>query len=375
MSDFQKLNQNHSNDARLIQKPEIIAEIGSNHYTRTAVAERLIAAIAASGADTCKTQIIFADEILHARSAPFRIDDRLVDVYQRFKALQQPLSFYRTIKAICDAHSLRFLVSVFGEKSLRYALALGCKRIKIASPEINHLPLLRACAAHGCTLILSCGVSHVADIERALSIVDRKRCALLHCVSTYPTPVTEYNVRTIDSLRALFGVPVGISDHTRHPLSVPLASLLTDAAIIEKHVILTPDSAALDHAVSITVSELRQMCAAINDLVGVDKQRAYHMLEKQIGVRQLATILGDGIKRLAPSEAQRYATTNRSIRASSDITRGDILSSKNCAILRGESLGGGLHPQYWEVVLGAVAQNDIKAGRGICFEDIIARPH
>ena len=350
--------------------PEIIAEIGSAHHGNIDHARRLVAAVADAGADCCKTQIIFAHEIIHQRTDAVVNNHTPVDLYARLKSLERPYSFYKNIRQFCDNANIAFLPSVFGDKSLAIAMELRCARIKIASAELNHCPLLRAVARATCDVILSTGVSTLADIEMALDIIPVRRCALLHCVTAYPAPTHEYNLRLINTLGAIFGAPVGVSDHSPDPYLVPLLATVLRAAIIEKHIVLERSATDLDDCVAIVPKQLRELCVRAHHAAR-HPEDAMQALREQYSEPEIAATLGDGIKRCAPSEQRNYETTNRSIRALTTIRAGDRLSTQNCAILRGETLGGGLSPYLWSAIEGAIAGYTIEAGYGIQWEHLL----
>lgn len=362
-----------AHDSGVAKKTTVVAEIGTAHGGDIAHAERLIAAIAKAGADAIKTQIVFADEIVHP-AAMVRIGGASpVSIHQQFSELERPLSFYRQLTEICHRYNTPFFASVFGERSLQYAIDIGCPQIKIASPELNHIPLLELVARTHLPVILSSGVSLLADIEYALDIIGKQHTTLLHCVTSYPANPTDYNLRILPHYTALFSVPVGVSDHSIDPLLVPLISVKQGGVMIEKHVHLSDSPRHLDAAIAITPEQLRAMTKAVAHIGTLSRADQTRYLTRQYPPQLIAAVEGGGGKRLAATETPLYPTTNRSIRATAHISRGDRLTDENCAILRGESLGGGLPPNLWARIRGARAQSPIPAGRGVTMGAIIAR--
>lgn len=359
---------------------EVVAEIGSAHGGDLDRAARLIAEIAAAGADAVKTQIIIADEITHP-AATAQIDGVTVRIHQRFRELERPLRFYQQLKRYCDQQHIEFFASVFGVKSLQYAVDLGCTRIKIASPELNHLPLLAHVAATELPVVLSSGVSRLADIEDALEVfTHRERVTLLHCVTSYPADPSDYHLQLLPHYAALFSVAVGVSDHSVDPLVVPLAAVAQGGGMIEKHVQLPDAHDHLDAAVAITPAELADLTRAVAELAAAPLPARAPLIRERYAarcsLRQIAAATnGTGRESgMAAAERPLYLTTNRSIRARRNIVRGELLDAENCAILRGESLGGGLHPRFWHVVIGARAQCAIVAGAGVELSALIPAP-
>jgi sialic acid synthase SpsE len=297
----------------------IVAEAGSAHRGEVSRAFELIDAAGKAGADCVKFQVIFADEIVHPRTGSIELPGGRTPIYQRFRELERDSSFYARLKEYTEKRGLLFLCSAFGLRSARLLRDLGVRAVKVASPELNHFSLLRELAGYDLPLIVSTGVSTLSDIERAL-IAASANTVLLHCITAYPAPEEEYNLRLIPNLRAIFGLPVGVSDHSRDPLLVPALAVSVGACVIEKHLAL----------------------------------------------------LGDGIKRLAASERKYYLTTNRSLHAVDEIQAGQTIRAEDVSILRTESnLRPGLGPEYMELVVGRRAQRTIPAGEGITWEDVL----
>ncbi|HTP59750.1 MAG TPA: N-acetylneuraminate synthase family protein, partial [Spirochaetia bacterium] len=151
----------------------VIAELGTSHQGDLDAARRLIDAAARAGAECIKFQLVHAGEILHPRSGLVDLPTGRVALYQTFKALERDLSFYRALKKHTEEAGALFLCTPFGIESARELRSLGVLALKVASPELNHVPLLREAASYGLPLFLSSGVSTLADIENALAITGR----------------------------------------------------------------------------------------------------------------------------------------------------------------------------------------------------------
>ena len=350
---------------------EIVAEIGTAHNGDYSRSEHLIAELAHVGVNSIKTQIIFADELLHPLTPALPINGTLTALHQRFRALERPFSFYKRMQRICEAHHISFFASVFGKKSMCYAVDLGCTRVKVASPELNHLPLLEDIAASTLPAIISTGTSRLADIETALTILDPARTTLLHCVTAYPARAEDYNLCILPHYRALFSVAVGVSDHSPDPLLVPSVALLHNATMIEKHAQCADDPAQLDAAVAITPAQFSTLIDTVRMLEALNSIQKERYLHQHHGSALVRQISGDGTKRLTAHETSHYHTTNRSIRAAVNIDAGSPLTEENCIILRGETLGGGLHPALWSDIRGTIAQQHIPAGHGITLSALL----
>jgi N-acetylneuraminate synthase len=353
----------------------VVAEAGSAHGGDLERGVELVAAAAEAGADAVKFQIIFADEIVHPRTGTIRLPGGEVPIYERFRQLERDEAFYARLKEAAERRGLLFLASVFGPRSLELLRHLGAEAVKIASPELNHLPLLDLVAASGLPAILSTGVSTLEDIGRALS-----RCpgsALLHCVTAYPAPESQYNLRLIPALRAAFGVPVGVSDHSLDPLLVPAAAAALGACLVEKHLTLASTGGGLDDPIALEPGAFAAMVRGLRELQAPGQGRtpgdeaALARLAQQYGRERLEQVLGDGVKRLAPAEAGFYATTRRSLHAVGDIAEGARLRPEDVCIVRSErNLRPGLEPEQFAAVVGRTARRRIPAGQGIRWEDL-----
>jgi N-acetylneuraminate synthase len=350
----------------------VVAEAGSAHGGDLARGLELVDAAVKAGADAVKFQIIFADEIVHPRTGTIRLPGGEVPIYERFQQLERDEGFFARLKEATERRGALFLASVFGPRSLELLRRLGAVAVKIASPELNHQPLLNLVAASGLPAILSTGVSTLGDIERALS-----RCpgsALLHCVTAYPAPESQYNLRLIPSLRSVFGVPVGVSDHSLDPLLVPAAAAALGALLLEKHLTLERAGGGLDDAIALEPEAFGSMVNGLRALEALGQEAALARLAGEYGRERVEQVLGDGVKRLAPAEAGYYATTRRSLHAVGDIEEGACLRPEDICIVRSErNLRPGLEPEHFTAVAGCLARRRIPAGQGIRWEDLLGR--
>ena len=203
----------------------IIAEIGTSHRGDPARARALVDAAAKAGADCVKTQIVYAEEIVHPNTGLVELPGGAVSLFDRFRQLEVSRQFFAEMNEYCERRNVAFLASCFGPRSLADLVALGLDTVKIASPELNHVPLLDRVRDAGLSAILSTGVSTLADIDRAVRRIGPEAAALMHCVTAYPAPETEYNLRVISNLSRALEVPVGVSDHSLDPRLVPAAAV------------------------------------------------------------------------------------------------------------------------------------------------------
>jgi sialic acid synthase SpsE len=348
----------------------VVAEAGSAHGGDLERGLELVEAAVEAGADAVKFQVIFADEIVHPRTGTIRLPAGEVPIYERFRELERDEDFFGRLKQAVEHRGALFLASVFGPRSLGLLRRLGASAVKIASPELNHLPLLEAVAASGLPAVLSTGVSMLGDIERALAHCPHS--ALLHCVTAYPASEEQYNLRLVPSLRAVFGVPVGVSDHSLDPLLVPGAAIALGACIVEKHLTLARSGGGLDDPIALEPPAFAAMVRGVRELDGLGAEAALSRLAGEFGRNRVEQVLGDGVKRLAAAEAGYYATTRRSLHALRDIEAGARLRPEDICIVRSErNLRPGLEPQHLSAVSGCTARRRIPAGQGIRWEDLL----
>ncbi len=371
-----------------VMSPRIVAEIGTAHEGDRERARALVEAAREAGADTVKFQLVRSDEILHPRSGTVHLPGGHVPLYDRFRELERSEEFYTDLKRICREADIRFLCTPFGIESARLLRHMEVEEIKIASPELNHIPLLREVSTYQKPLILSVGVATVSDIDEALSVVPSNAVTLLQCVTAYPAPEEEYNLRVIPSMRDLFGVPVGVSDHSLDPVIVPTLATLMGASMIEKHITLSRTDNGLDDPIALEPDDFATMAREVRDITerladagekgSIEYHRARLTIEERAksrhGSARVEKVLGTGVKRLAPSEQRNYGYTNRSIHALSNLSVGRTVTKKNTAILRSEkNLSPGLHPRYWDSILGARLTRDIAAGDGVTWDHLLSR--
>jgi sialic acid synthase SpsE len=358
----------------------VVAEAGSAHGGDLGRGCELIDAAAQAGADCVKFQVIFAEELVHPLTGSIELPGGSTPIYERFRALEQRPEFYARLQEHCHRRGVEFLASAFGSRSAGVLQELAVPAFKVASPELNHLEFLRELrrlgelGGPGRPLILSSGVSKLGDIERALEVCG-PAAVLLHCITAYPAPEEQYNLRVLASLSRVFGVPVGVSDHSLDPLLVPQAALLEGACLVEKHLALSRRGGGLDDPVALEPEAFAAMVRGLRRLEALPGPAARKALEREYGQERLERVLGDGVKRLAPAEERFYRTTRRSIHAVTEIRPGQRIRPEDLCVVRSEAnLRPGLEPVELPRLIGAVAQRTIPAGQGVTWEDLVARP-
>ena len=356
------------------QNPLIIAELGTSHGGDAGKAREMAQAAAEAGASCVKLQMVFADEILHPNTGEVTLPGGTITLYDRFRQLEKPPEFYAELKEYIESLGLLFLCTPFGMKSATILRELQPKIVKIASPELNFTELLQEVAGWNLPILLSSGVSTLGDIEQAVGIMGSGECSnlcLLHCVTAYPAPETDYNLRVLNNLAGIFGVPVGVSDHSLDPELVPALAISKGAAVIEKHFCLSRDDPGLDDPIALPPPDFARMVKAVRSAAEKGPEETLSAMRSKHGAATVEAVLGSGVKMLAASERNNYSRTNRSIHALRDIQPGQVIGAEDFAILRTEKvLRPGLAPSYAAFICGRTARQFIPAGEGIRFEDI-----
>ena len=349
----------------------LIAEIGTSHNGDIDRARMLVDQAKGAGADCVKSQLVFADEIVHPLTGRVSLPGGHIPLYERFKELERDIGFYSKMKSYTEERGMLFLCSVFGTRSARLLKSLDAAAVKIASPELNYCQLLEEVRSYNMPIILSSGVSTLGDIESALSIVG-KQTVLLHCVTAYPAPEREYNLRLIHTLSSIFGIHAGISDHSMNPILIPTLAATLGARIIEKHFTLSKSGEGLDDPIALDPDQFADMVKSVREAEQMGAKDAIQSLNHQFGCEEISQVLGSGVKQLAPSERRIYRTTNRSIIAVCDISQGEAVRSEAAAVLRSEkNIAPGIHPRYLPLILGKKAKRRILSGCGIGWEDLL----
>ena len=320
----------------------IIAEAGVNHNGELSLAKKLIDAAADAGADLIKFQTFIADRLVtqQAKKAVYQsaTSGCAETQHKMLTRLELDANMHHELIAHCDLRNIEFFSTGFDIESIDFLISLGINHFKIPSGETTNLPYLRHIGQFSKSVILSTGMSTLNDIEAAIDVLEqagtaRSLITVLHCTTEYPTPMSEVNLRAMQSIQASFGVAVGYSDHTAG-IEVAIASAALGATVIEKHFTLNKSLPGPDHKASLDPDELKAMVSAI---------------------RNIEIALGDGIKRLTPSEERNKFVARKSLVAGKAIKEGEVLSADNITAKRP---GTGISPMNWDVVMGRKAVRD-----------------
>ena len=323
----------------MTQRTLIIAEAGVNHNGDLDMAKKLIDIAAETGADLVKFQTFCADRLVThaAKKADYqtKTTDGNESQHNMLRRLELTHEMHKELIAHCASRNIGFFSTGFDIESVDLLVSLGQDHFKIPSGEITNLPYLRHIGRLCKPVILSTGMATLGDIEAAIDVLEdagtsRDNMTVLHCTTEYPTPMAEVNLRAMQIMHSAFGVAVGYSDHTQG-IEVAIAAGALGATVIEKHFTLDRNLSGPDHKASLVPHELKAMVTAI---------------------RNIEIALGDGIKRLTPSEVKNKPVARKSIVAAVSIRRGEIFTVDNLTTKRPET---GISPMKWDEVIGQVA--------------------
>jgi N,N'-diacetyllegionaminate synthase len=328
----------------------IIAECGVNHNGSLEMAIELVEAAVAAGADAAKFQTFRSDALASAFAQKAQYQQVTTDAGEAQLAMLRRLELseeaHRKLAAHSAARGIEFMSTPFDEGSCDLLSRIGLKRFKVGSGDLTNLPFLHHVASKGLPVILSTGMSTLGEVEQAIGALrgaGNAAISLLHCVTEYPAPVNELNLRAIGTLQRAFGLPVGYSDHTLGN-EAAVAAVALGAVIIEKHLTLDKSLPGPDHRASADPPEFQSLVAML---------------------RNVASALGDGVKQPAPSELKNRDIARRSLVTACALKAGTRLSRQLIAIKRPAT---GIQPADLEKAMGLTLKTDVAADTPITWE-------
>jgi N,N'-diacetyllegionaminate synthase len=320
----------------------IIAEAGVNHNGDINLAKELIGVAAQAGADLVKFQSLNADRMVTATAskADYQLltTDKTESQHAMLQKLELTAATHLELMAYSASLDIGFFSTGFDIESMNMLVGMGQELFKIPSGEITNLPYLRHIGHFGKKVILSTGMSNMDEIEVAINVLEnsgtpRTKITVLHCTTAYPVNMSDVNLLAMQSIQERFKVAVGYSDHTLG-IEVPIAAVALGAIMIEKHFTMDRNLPGPDHKASLEPGELKAMVGAI---------------------RNIELALGDGVKRLMPSEIGNLAIARKSIVTSQPISAGQVFTGDNLTTKRP---GTGISPMEWDRIIGTKAHRD-----------------
>jgi pseudaminic acid synthase len=329
------------------KKTFIVAEISSNHNKSYSRAVNLIKKAKKIGVDAVKLQTYTADTItLKSNRKDFSLDhikDSSWKKYKNFYSIYNhgstPWKWHKKLFRLAKKLKIEIFSSPFDETAVTMLENLNCVAYKVASPEINHIPLLIKIAKTKKPVILSTGLAKISDIDLAIKTLKKNgsnKIFILKCNSSYPAPLEESNLRNIPYLRKKYNLPIGLSDHSKGNTAA-ISAVTLGACIIEKHFNLGDKKKTLDSFFSLDEKDFELM---------VDK------------IRETEKVLGEHEYSISKSSIKNLKA-RRSIYVSKNIKKNEKISKSNVKVVRP---GLSLHPKYYNKIIGKKVKKNLKIG-------------
>jgi len=327
----------------------IVAELSANHNQNFEQAVKLVRVAKEAGADAIKLQTYTPDTItIRSDNKYFRIKGGTIwdgrTLYDLYSEAYTPWDWQPKLKEVANGLGMDLFSSAFDTTAVDFLEGMDVPIHKVASFEIVDIPLIRKMARTGKPLIISTGMATLSEIEDAINAArgaGAKQIALLKCTSAYPALPEEMNLRTILNLAEVFGVPVGLSDHTLG-IVVPVAAATLGACIIEKHFTLSRATGGPDSLFSLEPDEFKATVEAVR------------VAEKAMGTVHYGISETENKSRIF----------RRSLFVVEDMKAGESFTTQNVHSIRP---GDGLPPRYLDSVLGQVASQDIQRGTPVTW--------
>jgi pseudaminic acid synthase len=333
------------------EPPYIVAEISANHNGSIETARKIIKVAKQCGADAVKLQTYRPDTItIDCDREEFRIKGGLWDgrtLYELYQQAHTPWEWHSPLFEYARKLGITIFSSPFDNTAVDLLEDLNAPAYKIASFELVDLPLIKYVASTGKPMMLSTGMANVEEIQEAIVATREGGCkelAILHCVSGYPAPAKDYNLRVIPDMIQRFGLVTGLSDHTLDNTTA-ITSIAMGVSIIEKHFSLNRKGGGPDDSFSLEPEGLKQLCE--------NTRIAWESLG-QVNYK----------RKTSENENIKF---RRSLYAVQDIRAGEIITNENVKSIRP---GFGLPPKFYEQVLGCTVNRNIKRGMPLSLEDL-----
>ena len=328
----------------------IIAELSANHGKKLKTAIDTIVAAKRAGADAIKLQTYTADTLtIDCKNKYFTINNGLwkgTTLYELYKEAYTPWEWHEELFRVAKEEGLVCFSTPFNKTAVDFLEQFDPPAYKIASFEIQDIPLIEYTAAQGRPMIMSTGIAELEDIELALRTcreAGNNDITLLKCTSTYPAPIEDANLFTIPDMKSRFNVEVGLSDHTMG-IVAPVVAVSLGAKVIEKHFILDKSIGGPDASFSLDEKEFTQMVKAVRQAEQALGSVAYELTEK----------------------AKRNRKFARSLFVVRDVKKGEKFTEENVRSIRP---GYGIHPKYLKLIHGKTAKREILMGMPLTIND------
>ncbi len=327
----------------------IVAEAGVNHNGRLDLALKLCDAAKEAGADVVKFQTWKTENLLtrNVEQAEYQTlnTGKQESQFDMLKKLELSYNDFKEIKKHCDDIGILFSSTADEPESLDFLVQLGIPFIKVGSGDIGNVSFLRYMGSKGLPVILSTGMSTLADVDTSINALKEggaTEITILHCTTNYPCPYEDVNLKAMMTLRGAFHLPVGYSDHTIG-CEVAVSAVALGATIIEKHFTLDCEMDGPDHAASTDPKKFAALVEAI---------------------RTVEMCLGTGVKEPTNAEKKISKVLTKRVVAKKSITKGEEFTEDNICVKRNDK---GVLARYWDLIIGRRATQDYLTDEAIQF--------
>ena len=325
----------------------IIAEAGVNHNGDAELAMQLIDAAKDAGADAVKFQTFKTENLLSKNIVVPKHVESKESLFDTIRGLELSEEAHYMLSEYCKQKGIVFMSTPMDNNSVDLLEDIGVPVFKVASCDLDNLPLLKYISKTEKPIILSTGMGSISEVGEAIEVIKsngNSDIILLHCVSAYPPKVEDVNLRAMETLRNAFKLTVGYSDHTIG-INIPLAAVALGAKVIEKHFTLDKNMEGPDHAVSADPDDLERLVS---------------------GIREIEESFGTGVKVPSKDEIEMRRSFRKSIVAIANIKKGATITPEMLSVKRP---GTGISPKYFDFIAGRKAERNLSKDDLITMDD------
>jgi N,N'-diacetyllegionaminate synthase len=328
----------------------VIAEAGVNHNGKVETALQLVDAAVRGGCNAVKFQTWITEKVYSRDKSvkpeyQSRTTSAIESEFETIKNLELSYEDFGRIKGYCDQKGILFFSTPDEVDSADFLARLGVGLMKTASQDVTNTPFLRYVARLGLPVIFSTGACTLTELAEGVETIlaETLELIILHCVSSYPAPAEHMNLSLIPNLQHMFGCPVGLSDHTTGA-EIACAAVALGARVFEKHLTLDKTMSGPDHQASLDPQEMLHYCRSL---------------------RSVRAALGDGVKRIMPSEENTRRAFRRFLVAARDLPAGTVIGPLD---IHFKKVVDGIAPRYLDLVIGAQITARVAADTAITWE-------
>ncbi len=353
-------------------KPYIIAEAGLNHNGSFQLAKQLIDKAKMAGCNSIKFQSFLPDTRISNKVKSENYAEKVIGTQESlselFKRLSLSFKVQRKIFAYARKKNLEIFSTPFDFESADFLEKMKVPAFKIASVDLINLPLIKYVALKQKPIILSTGMSKISEIDEAVEAVrstGNKNLILLHCNSSYPSSYSEMNLKFIETLKKMYDVPIGLSDHSTDLMASKVA-ITRGCNIVERHFTIDKNLEGPDHILSSDFKEIKEL---VSFKKIYNSWKSFWQISKKstITKKNILTLLGDGIKKIQPNEYITLNSQKKSLYAKKFIRKGAKFSKNNICI---KGPAGGIVPKFFDIIVNKTSKHEIAKDKPITWNDL-----